>query len=104
MSDSLQPDTQAASPNGGHSVVTIRCRMNGPLVVEMSQPSTSEPHAGFIELRVIDHLGQAFPLPTLKRAVALCRCGRTKNRPFCDGTHTITGFEAANLATEIFDA
>ncbi|MES9994116.1 MAG: CDGSH iron-sulfur domain-containing protein [Candidatus Thiodiazotropha sp.] len=26
--------------------------------------------------------------------VALCRCGASKNKPFCDGTHNSVGFEA----------
>lgn len=29
-----------------------------------------------------------------RRIVALCRCGRSKIRPFCDGTHKTTGFRA----------
>lgn len=29
-----------------------------------------------------------------RRVVALCRCGRSKIRPFCDGTHKVTGFRA----------
>ena len=26
--------------------------------------------------------------------VALCRCGRSRTRPLCDGTHKVTGFRA----------
>lgn len=29
-----------------------------------------------------------------RRVVALCRCGRSQTRPFCDGTHKATGFRA----------
>jgi len=27
--------------------------------------------------------------------IALCRCGRSQTRPFCDGTHKLVGFRAA---------
>jgi CDGSH-type Zn-finger protein len=45
-------------------------------------------------VRVIDHLGNAFPLPEGKEAIALCRCGASGNRPFCDGSHRTCGFVA----------
>ena len=35
------------------------------------------------------------PLSTVM-GVALCRCGGSKNKPFCDGTHSIIGFSSAN--------
>lgn len=35
-----------------------------------------------------------------RRVVALCRCGRSKIRPFCDGTHKTVGFTCASGAAD----
>jgi CDGSH-type Zn-finger protein len=32
--------------------------------------------------------------------IALCRCGRSRHKPFCDGTHKTTGFRAASGAQQ----
>lgn len=74
--------------------VTIRCRENGPLVVEMP----TGPEFQCLRLRVTDHEGREFSLPTGKQAVALCRCGHSGTRPFCDGSHKACGFHAAEQA------
>jgi CDGSH-type Zn-finger protein len=40
---------------------------------------------------VTDHEGREFALPTDKRATALCRCGCSGTKPFCDGSHKKLG-------------
>jgi CDGSH iron-sulfur domain-containing protein 3 len=46
--------------------------------------------------RVVDADGGEFPVE--KETVALCRCGASTRRPFCDGTHSKVGFRAAEKA------
>ena len=53
--------------------VTIKGAENGPLIVEVDG----------------------------KRVSALCRCGKTENKPNCDGTHTKIGFKADSSETKI---
>ncbi len=33
-------------------------------------------------------------VPVRRRVVALCRCGRSSIKPFCDGSHVRNGFRA----------
>ena len=69
------------------SAVNIRCRENGPFVVEG-------------ELTLTDHEGNPFPIDSTKPAVALCRCGASKNKLFCDGSHRNIEFKADDLAVQ----
>ena len=34
----------------------------------------------------------------VSNTIALCRCGHSNTKPFCDGTHEKTNFAAANRA------
>lgn len=60
--------------------VTIRPSKNGPYIVE-----------GPVDL--FDPEGNKITVD--KPRIALCRCGASSNKPFCDGTHSKIGFEAA---------
>ena len=48
--------------------------------------------------RVVDANGDEFA--TEKETIALCRCGASTKKPFCDGTHSKVGFRAAERAVE----
>lgn len=46
--------------------------------------------------RLVDAGGEEFLVE--KETVALCRCGASVTKPFCDGTHSKVGFTAAEKA------
>jgi CDGSH-type Zn-finger protein len=66
----------------------IRVRDSGPFVIE--GPVT-----------IVDADGNPFEIPANKPAVALCRCGHSQRKPFCDGSHKACGFLAEERAGEI---
>jgi CDGSH-type Zn-finger protein len=37
------------------------------------------------------------PIPRTRSTVALCRCGVSTIKPFCDGTHKLIGFKTDPL-------
>jgi len=67
----------------GMADVEIRVTRNGPYLV-----------SGRPDLLGAD--GSAVPVEN--DTIALCRCGASSNKPFCDGTHSKIGFAAAESA------
>jgi CDGSH-type Zn-finger protein len=69
----------SGTPAGGSTRVTIKVRKNGSLLV-----------TGDFDL--VNHEGVPIPRPSDKPNVALCRCGHSQRKPFCDGSHKTCGF------------
>ena len=63
---------------------TIRLRRNGPYLIDGD------------DVTVVDWNGVEYPVD--RRPIALCRCGASTRKPFCDGTHSKVGFAAAESA------
>jgi CDGSH-type Zn-finger protein len=42
------------------------------------------------EFEIVDAEGH--PVPRTRSTVALCRCGVSSIKPYCDGTHRLVGF------------
>jgi CDGSH-type Zn-finger protein len=81
MTQSRSSSEGAAEP----AAVDIKARENGPYRV--TGP-----------VRLIDADGNEYDLGGRGEVIALCRCGGSTTKPFCDGTHSRTGFEAAERA------
>jgi CDGSH-type Zn-finger protein len=62
--------------------VTILVRDNGPYSVRGP-------------IKLVDAEGNEF---IVEQSVALCRCGHSSNKPFCDSTHRAIGFQSAPRA------
>jgi CDGSH-type Zn-finger protein len=48
--------------------------------------------------RLVDQDGEQ--IEVLRGTIALCRCGKSKIRPLCDGTHKLSGFTAPSGAED----
>ncbi len=69
--------------------INILAKKNGPYLVT----------GDLAELKITDAEGNSFDIAG-KTAVALCRCGASVNKPFCDGQHSKIGFQAAEGAVK----
>jgi CDGSH-type Zn-finger protein len=76
LTDDIAADLPAAPAGGGTTITPYR---DGPLLVRG-------------DFRLVDTDGH--DIDPGRRTVALCRCGKSGIKPFCDGTHKLTGFAA----------
>lgn len=67
-------------------MTTIRLRPHGPYVIEAD------------DVRVVDWEGREYPIA--RRPVALCRCGASAQKPFCDGSHQRIPFDGGPAAPD----
>jgi CDGSH-type Zn-finger protein len=57
-------------------------------------PYTNGPYLVRGPIRLVSQDGEEVELR--RRTIALCRCGHSRIRPFCDGTHKLVGFRSGN--------
>jgi CDGSH-type Zn-finger protein len=81
---SVEPDPpedvdQPEAEDGGAAAATITPYRDGPLIVRG-------------DFRLLDQDGAE--IDPGRRTIALCRCGRSAIKPFCDGSHKRSGFSA----------
>lgn len=69
-------------------MVRVKASENGPYLIEIDNGTFELEREGRRE--VIN-----------KKTIALCRCGGSNNKPFCDGTHRKVGFTAKEAKIEI---
>lgn len=62
----------------------ITCLPNGPYLLDVTAD-------------IVDSSGKVFDVAGRPK-IALCRCGHSKNKPFCDGAHKPAAFVAEDSA------
>lgn len=68
-----------APENGDSGRCTIQPSDNGPLLIR-GPVTLIDPEGNQLEVK--------------SKNIALCRCGGSANKPFCDGTHNRIGFRS----------
>ncbi|WP_243841833.1 CDGSH iron-sulfur domain-containing protein [Salinibacterium sp. ZJ77] len=68
--------------------------MNGPGVPHARPVQITACPDGPLLVRGDMEILDGNPLPRTRRTVALCRCGVSLIKPYCDGTHKTVGFRA----------
>jgi len=76
LPDDLEPPDDDVAPDARATITPYR---DGPLLVRG-------------DFRLVDQDG--VEIDPGRRTIALCRCGKSAIKPFCDGTHKRSGFSA----------
>lgn len=84
-----------AKPSGSKSM-QIEVSDNGPYLVTGNVPLE-------VKIAKSDREGNAIAWQNGEKVetqgcYALCRCGQSENKPFCDGSHVVTGFDGEETA------
>jgi CDGSH-type Zn-finger protein len=79
--DDMTDTTVRDLPPADEPTATITPYRDGPLLVRG-------------EFRLVDTDGTE--IDPGRRTIALCRCGKSGIKPFCDGTHKLIGFRSAS--------
>ena len=68
------------------------------------KPNIDVPEDGLFLVKGLKKLTDADgnPIAMEKDVIALCRCGASENKPFCDGTHSDIGFSGKKERTETY--
>jgi len=75
----------------------ITITKNGPYVVDGDVPLAPQTITTNAEGESVEWTeGERFPA---RSGYALCRCGQSGNKPFCDGTHQRKGFDGTETAS-----
>jgi CDGSH-type Zn-finger protein len=90
------PTEKATNMTSKPNPPKIQVTQNGPYLLSGTLPTQTV-------IIIVDENGipikwqhsTQFPL---KKTCALCRCGNSKNKPYCDGTHAEIGFDGTETA------
>ncbi len=72
--------------------ITITIRNNGAYLIAGDDVA---------QVTIVDHEGNV--VTPKGKNIALCRCGASVTKPFCDGTHSKIGFRGAEEAQRTAD-
>lgn len=70
--------------------ITIKIKENGPYLISVEDAAS---------VIIVDAAGVRH-VPTPGKAIALCRCGQSMHKPFCDKTHRTVGFHGSLIAPD----